>query len=261
MSVPDPLTTGVVVASVLQVAKQGQDFIAAIAGRNGESIGTILGDITRRRIENVEAVGNKAHLTLLNIGMTPAPVPLNILQPLLEGASLQEESELQDIWANLLANAATPLRTCPILPSFAPILKELTSADVKFLDALVKQAEEYSRHASPCPPLTSMNFGHMQLQEAFDASGLGRPAEELLADTPQAVQWRDDEAWTIGVVMDTLQRNGLITRNYYSHEQMTSEAASIVTSSGVSLTDLAVRFVMACRKPKGRELPASPLTS
>jgi hypothetical protein len=257
MRVPDPLTTGVVAASVLQVAKQGQDFIAAIAGRKGESIGTILGDITRRRIENVEAVGNKAHLTLLNIGVTPAPIPLNILQPLIEGASLQEESELQDIWANLLANAATPLRTYPILPSFAPILKELTSADVKFLDALVIQAEECSRHASPCPPLTSMNFGPMQLQEAFDASGLGRPVEELLANTPQAAQWREDEVCTIGVVLDTLQRNGLIKKNYFSNKQRTGEACSIVTSSGVSLTDLAVRFVMACRKPTGLDLAAS----
>lgn len=257
MSVPDPVTTGVVVAGVLQVAKQGQDFIAAIAGHKGESIGTILGDITRRRIENVEAVGDKAHLTLLNIGVTPTPVPLNILQPLLEGASLQEEAELQDIWANLLANAAVPLRTCPILPSFPPILKELTSADVRFLDALVKQAEEYSRLASPCPPLTSVNFDHHQLQEAFDASGLGRPVEELLADTPQAMQWRDDEAWTIGVVMDTLQRNGLIARNYFSDKQIGGEPYGIVTSGGVSLTDLAVRFVMACRKPAGRDLPGS----
>jgi len=102
-----------------------------------------------------------------------------------------------------------------------------------------------------------MNFGPMQLQEVFDASGLGRPAEELLADTPQAVQWREDEACTIGVVMDTLQRNGLITKHYFSNKQRTGEACSTVTSSGVSLTDLAVRFVMACRKPTGLDLTAS----
>jgi|SRR5579863_7383478 len=111
MSIPDPITTGIVTAAALQAAKQGQEFIAAAAGHPGESLGTILGNLGRRRMQNAEAVGNKAHLTLLNIGVKAQEVPLNILQPLLESASLQEDPSLQAVWANLRANAADPRQT------------------------------------------------------------------------------------------------------------------------------------------------------
>lgn len=62
MSIPDAVTTGVALAGTLQIAKQAQEFIAAAAGHPGETIGTILGNITHRRRENLESVGNKAHL-------------------------------------------------------------------------------------------------------------------------------------------------------------------------------------------------------
>ena len=137
MSIPDPVTTGIVTAAALQAAKQGQEFIAAAAGHPGESLGTILGNLGRRRMHNAEAVGNKAHLTLLNIGVRAQEVPLNILQPLLESASLQEDPSLQAIWANLLANAADPRQQNKLEPVFTDILRGLSSRDVRFLDELM----------------------------------------------------------------------------------------------------------------------------
>jgi hypothetical protein len=41
----------------------------------------------------------------------------------LEGGSLQEDAELQDKWANLLANAADPRQGVPVSPVFAEVLK------------------------------------------------------------------------------------------------------------------------------------------
>jgi hypothetical protein len=127
------ISTGVVVGVA---AKQAQDFIAAVCGHPGESLGTILGKLGKRRMQNAEAVGIKSHLILLNIGVQPQEVPLNILQPILEGASLQEDSTLQDTWANLLANAADPRNQNPVMPSFHAMLKELTSREVLFLEAI-----------------------------------------------------------------------------------------------------------------------------
>ena len=144
MNVPDPVTTGVVTATALQAAKQAQDFISAAAGRPGESLGAILGGMVHRRLENVEAVGNKAHLILLNIGVKPAEVPLNVLQPALDGASLQEDEYLRETWANLLANAADPRKQNPVSPVFSGILKELTGADVKFLDMLSTRGNNFT---------------------------------------------------------------------------------------------------------------------
>jgi hypothetical protein len=118
MNITDPVATGVALAGALQIAKQGQELIAAAFGHPGESIGTMLGNLGRRRIQNVEAVGNKAHLILLNIGVTPQEADLNVVQPLLEGASLQENPSMQEIWANLLANATDPRKQNPVAASF-----------------------------------------------------------------------------------------------------------------------------------------------
>jgi hypothetical protein len=89
-----------------------------IARNNSRTLG-------RRRFQNVEAIGNKAHFILLNIGVAAKEVPLNIIHPLIGAASLQEDPELQEIWANLLANAADPREVREVSPIFSDILKEM----------------------------------------------------------------------------------------------------------------------------------------
>jgi hypothetical protein len=64
---------------------------------------------------------------LLDIGVQPAEVPVNILQPVLEGASLQDDPNLQSAWANLLANAADGRQMTRVEPSFVAMLRNLSS--------------------------------------------------------------------------------------------------------------------------------------
>jgi hypothetical protein len=63
-------------------------------------------------------------------------VPLKIVHPLLEAASLEDTPDLQDIWASMMVNAADPSDSSPVNASFPLILKELSSRHVKFLAAL-----------------------------------------------------------------------------------------------------------------------------
>lgn len=135
------MTTGVILAGSLQTAKQAQEFIAAATGHPGETIGTILGNMFQRRKANAETVLGKAHFTLLNIGVTPGPIPLNILQPLIEGASLEEEPSMRARWANLLATAANPNEE-EIPPSFKNILGELSPRMARFLDSIYNHVAE-----------------------------------------------------------------------------------------------------------------------
>ena len=55
--------------AALGVAKRLEDFIAEISGHPGESVGTMLGSMFHRRIKNADAVVEKAHFVLLNIGV------------------------------------------------------------------------------------------------------------------------------------------------------------------------------------------------
>jgi hypothetical protein len=62
------------------------------------------------------------------MGTTAAQTPLKIIQPILDAASLEADSDLQDIWANILANATDARNITPVGPMFASIDALYTNA-------------------------------------------------------------------------------------------------------------------------------------
>jgi hypothetical protein len=230
--VADPVTTGLVIAGTLGVAKRAEDFIAAVSGHAGESLGTILGTIANRRITNAEAVSGKAHLILLDIGEKPREIPLNILQPVLEGASLQDDPDLQNTWANLLANAADAKNRIHIEPSFARILRELSSREVQFLDSLYRELGS----------LYTLQFDEESLRRQYASAGLGQSA--------------DDGAF--GVMMDILEGNRILRRDARPTAETGMRRSGrlnvpplpVQTVEHYSFTRLGIAFVRACRKPE-----------
>ena len=67
-------------------------------------------------------------------------VPLSVLIPLLNSASLEEDEGLHDAWAALLANAAVDAGA--FQPSFPEVLRQLSSRDAMLLKALVDTAKQ-----------------------------------------------------------------------------------------------------------------------
>jgi hypothetical protein len=240
MNIPDPVTT---VVAVNQVAKQAQDFVAAIAGHPGETIGTIVGNLAQRRSKNAEIVTEKAHFTLLNIGFPAAPIALNVLQSLLEGASLQEDPHLQDIWANLIANAADPREQNRVLPSFPLILKELTSRDAKFLDRFY---DRYHGKESVGQDILGFWNSFELLAELYPSEGIGlRPLDEMTSEEQAA-------PGHLYVTLDVLERNRLIEKTYMSSNYTESPPQDVLAPvlHSYQITSLGQLFIMACRAPK-----------
>jgi hypothetical protein len=261
MNIPDPVATALITAGALEVAKQGQDFIAAAAGHPGQSLGTIVGNWTNRQFLNTEVIGNKAHLILLGLGTTPKEVPLNVLHPLLESASLQENPDLQDIWAKLLANAANPEYEGEVLLAFVSMLKELTPREVKFLDCLYEAIE---RVPVDKPPLAiSADTGGYTVQQLFDLYGEAglllitklsrKPTEE------EAERDRNDFQRTLGLVVRTgimselprvqpieVQRSEGSSR-YGIPSFVVGEKFTLPTKTVYNFTNLGWEFVEACR--------------
>ena len=58
-------------------------------------------------------------------------VDLKVLVPLVENGSLEDEDELQDKWASMLANATSQNQR--VLPLFPALLKELSSTEIAIL--------------------------------------------------------------------------------------------------------------------------------
>lgn len=66
-------------------------------------------------------------------GFTPQAVPPKILFPLLEGSSLEEDENLHDMWAALLANASSPENSERVRPGFIAALKQMSPDEAALL--------------------------------------------------------------------------------------------------------------------------------
>lgn len=105
--------------------------------------GEWVADIVRRqRMKTQIKTMRLADGMLEAAGLAARVVPAKTLIPLLELASLEEDSdvEMQGRWAALLANAAAGDNTPPVMPSFAHILPSSRPAAPQLPSTRNKQA-------------------------------------------------------------------------------------------------------------------------
>jgi hypothetical protein len=131
-------------AELVQAAAEGA------VGAALEPVGELLGRLTdapasevggyfqdwlrTRRVRRFAKTLAKTQDILDAAGVDPKAVPMGILWPLLEGASLEEDEDLADRWAALIANTA--INTEDELPRYAGLLRELSPRDARLLDAV-----------------------------------------------------------------------------------------------------------------------------
>ena len=63
-------------------------------------------------------------------------VPLNVAIPIFEAASLEEDDDLQDLWARLLVNAADSGSGCEVKRGFVSILQDFGHMEARLLQAI-----------------------------------------------------------------------------------------------------------------------------
>jgi hypothetical protein len=117
------------------VFKPFAELIEKLAGPAAEEIGLTMKDHVRVfRMKRQLRLFQRVEEMLSAAGLEAGRVPLKTLGPIIEGASLEDDDDLQDRWAALLANAAVAKES--IHPSFTEILKQLSSLEVLALDVL-----------------------------------------------------------------------------------------------------------------------------
>jgi len=90
-----------------------------------------------RRWENQIALLEKAYRKMSERGLSPSrQIPLKIAIPLLEYASVEDNENLQDMWANLLVNLANVDSKISIEISYVEILKSLSSLDAQIMQTI-----------------------------------------------------------------------------------------------------------------------------
>lgn len=116
-----------------------QSFGGFISEYTHESLKAASGIIADRlnyiRWEKRVKLMEKARLHLERMGFSspPRPVPMNFAIPLIEAATLEDDDDLQDLWAILLVNAATSDRPNDRRRAYISILEQLTHLDAQIL--------------------------------------------------------------------------------------------------------------------------------
>jgi hypothetical protein len=108
--------------------------------------------IRRYRFKSAVKTYALAKKMLDEAGIDPERVPLHILVPLIEKASLAEDPDesddpvaaeaMKERWAALLANAAAGSQSAEVLPSFPQILSELSPEEAAILDDIYRPVDD-----------------------------------------------------------------------------------------------------------------------
>jgi hypothetical protein len=250
------------------VRKEAESFLSTVLNEPARALSGLLADkINARRQRNLIPMVLEANKRLKEAGLQPKAVPLKIIHPLLESASLEEEPDLRELWANLLSNAADSREINPVHPIFISILNNLTSSEAKFLNALydARNVRGRVKMVQPGVDLLGVGISDQQLLDIGRECGvIERPpsrVSQIQGEKPDRGQYFQDCAKALHRIIDILRRNGIIKettvllpvrirqsqveRGPYND----ADTLDIETEQEYRLTELGVDFVRACRAP------------
>lgn len=145
--------------AVQELAKTARDFRAELAA-DGKFVGGLIhrpadeglglvSDVLRyARLEIAIRFSQRVDRLMQERGLTNGPtakILLPVLVPLLEAASLEEDEELADMWAEMLVNAADADSGVDVKRSLVPLLKAMSPLDVRILAMVVDTPDEFRR--------------------------------------------------------------------------------------------------------------------
>jgi hypothetical protein len=257
----EPVTTSVTAKAGTEAAellkKEADSFLAAVLGEPARAFGGLLADkVNARRHANLIQITVEAKRKLDAAGVSPKEVPLKIIHPMLEAASLEEDPDLQARWANLLATAADPRRTNPLSPSFTAILKELTAREAHFLDSLLDPSNMNPRSSS------TLDFTTDDLMDRYVKAGLARVSQLSNLTIAKVQEYGADLRFDLSdfaAVLNILTRNGILMESVkpepidiancaqLTRLEQVPLLAAIRTTTSYYVTELGSRFVSACR--------------
>lgn len=182
---------------VKQVAKPVQDFIKAVVGEPAKELGAWATDkIREKRLIAQITIFQKAQKLVVDAGLRPKAINMKLLVPLIENASLEEDEDIVNMWANLLANAAT---SDGVKSSYTSLLKEIDANEARIMQFIYNQyiakfgvnfkpTHEYAGNISGELIQNIFNLNNEDFEQAIDNLYRLR----LLAPTASTLSFLDD---------------------------------------------------------------------
>jgi hypothetical protein len=189
----------------------------------------------RWRQRRAETIARRAVEMLERIDSRRRPVPPKILFRALDNASLEDDAELQERWAALIASAATADAT-EITADYVDILRALTPRDARLLEWV----RDHPREPDPNDP--SMLKDSENIQSRYPVRPrVGRKTVVEEFGLP------DDE---FDLVCSRLERLGLCdVGRWVFPTRLGSSATGPRNYDSIQLRPLGVALITACRSP------------
>jgi hypothetical protein len=209
-----------------------EDIVKTLAGPAAEEIGLTFRDSFRAwRFKRQVRLFKRVQEICAESEIRPQAVKLQFLFDVVDKATLEEDDELQNLWANLLANAADSREQVLVKTAFPEILKQISKEEALYLLELLEVAQKTEMFV-----LNAHSF-------------------EFIQNEPEHKPKLD------AISYDNLKRLGLIELNTetipaasrtLTKEEVEAGAKSYqpLTEEEYLLSSLGFAFILACQAPK-----------
>jgi Abortive infection alpha len=222
-----------------------------LLGPFADELGGLLGDQARvfrfrqtiRLFQLVKTIADKA-------GFEPSAVPLKVLLPILNNASMESDDDLHERWARLLAGSSNPGNRPEVFAVFASILTQLTAHQVSLLDAIfehvkmeIRDHSDYELRPTWAPMIELGTVGDLV---KFDHDLGALPMPEYSEDFERTGYSNLMDRFRVG--LDNLIRLGLIERKWSVGKRtlVSDPYENPLDIHPLSLTPLGFQFIAAC---------------
>lgn len=129
-----------------------------------DGVGILSDQVSFWRWNNQIEIIKKAQAKIDASGLSKRQIPLKVLVPIIQNSSLEEDSNMQDKWASMLANATT--NKVDVSPNYAAILNEISPLEVSILDGIYFEVNKETDYAKR----KAMQFNAIKLQSVLNIS-------------------------------------------------------------------------------------------
>lgn len=139
-----PIEKWKAVQRAIGLTERAGTFLGRVIGPSAEALGGLLGDQLKSwRAANLDRIARKWEKIRFERGIADQAIrslPFGDAYRAIEAASVEEDTNVQELWAQLIANATDPSQSINIKKAYIDILKSLGSPDAIVLDLFFDHA-------------------------------------------------------------------------------------------------------------------------
>lgn len=157
------MSSPVPIKEVAEGLKPFGDLISKLVGPAMEQYGLAIGDsVAKWRIIRSIRLWTRVQENCKAAGIEPHTIKFPLFKDIVERATVEDDDDLQNRWANLLSNAADPDNQAAVLPAFPDILRQLSKQEAYFLDELFEVMTNPHRFATPPMEIAPIHYENIR---------------------------------------------------------------------------------------------------